>query len=63
MTEVTLKEIHEDIELLKRDVSDLKVALLGEGELSSWAKDRVRRYLKEGLKGVVSQKQMEKEFL
>lgn len=64
MTDVTLREIHEDLELLKRDVADLKTALLDdEGRLSDWAKERIERYLKEGPKGFVSQEEMEKEFL
>jgi len=63
MTEVTLREIHDDLEALKQDVADLKTALLGdEGRLSDWAKERIERYLKEGPKGTVSQEEIEKEF-
>ncbi len=64
MADVTLQEIHEDLETLKRDVADLKGALLGEeGKLSPWAKERIERYLKEGPKSFVSQEEIEKEFL
>ena len=64
MSEVTLQEIHSDLEVLKKDVADLKAALLGdEGELTELAKVRIDRYLKEGAKGFVSQEQVEKEFL
>lgn len=63
MTEVTLREIHADLEALKQDVADLKTALLGdEGRLSDWAKERIERYLKECPQGIVSQEEMEKEF-
>ncbi|MCX6709058.1 MAG: hypothetical protein NTW67_05440 [Candidatus Woesearchaeota archaeon] len=63
MTELTLQEIHEDLELIKHDMADLKAALLGdEGKLSDWAKERIESYLKKGAKGFVSQEQMEKDF-
>lgn len=64
MAEITLREIHEDLEALKRDVGELKEALLGdEGELTELAKERIASYVKAGPKKAISQKEIEKEFL
>ena len=64
MTEVTLREIHEDIESLKQDVADLKEALLGDdGELSEWAKQRIEEVRKTPRSKFISQEKIEKEFL
>ena len=64
MAEITLKEIHKDLEALKRDMAAVKSALLGEeGELSEWAKKRIAEARKTPLSEYVSQEQIEKEFL
>ena len=62
MTEATLQEIHEDLEVLKRDVAELKSAILGEGELNDIVKARLAHYLQQGTKGVVSQEEIERKF-
>lgn len=64
MSNVTLEEMHGDLEMLKRDIADIKSALfVDEGNLSEWVKERIESYLKSGPSGFVSQDQMEKEFL
>lgn len=63
MAEAVIQEIHDDLEILKRDVSEIKEALFGkEGELSEWARARVDTYLKTGQKSRVSQQAVEKKF-
>lgn len=64
MTAVSLNEIHDDLEVLKRDMAELKAAMLGdEGELTDWAKQRIENYLKKGTHKIISQKEIEKRFL
>lgn len=64
MSETLLRTIHADLEILKRDVSELKDAIFSEeGELSEWAKERLTRYAKIGAKKSVTQQAVEKEFL
>lgn len=64
MSETLLRTIHADLEILKRDVSELKDAIFSEeGELSEWAKARLTRYVKFGAKKTISQQEVEKEFL
>ena len=64
MAEVTLQELHEDLETIKSDMKLLKAALLeSEGEVTPWAKARIEKYLQDGPQGVVSQETMENEFL
>lgn len=64
MSDALLEEIHGDLEILKRDIADIKSAIFGdEGKLSEWAKERVESYLKSKPSGFVSQEDMEKEFL
>lgn len=43
MTEVDLKGMHEDLEILKRDISIIKHILSEEGELTSSAKMRLAK--------------------
>ena len=63
MAEAELQHIHQDLEILKRDVAELKTALLGtEGQLSDWAKIRIESYLRNPQRRFVSQADMEKEF-
>lgn len=64
MSEALLRTIHADLEILKRDVSELKGVILSEeGRLSQWAKGRLTKYVKFGSKKTVSQHDVEKEFL
>jgi len=64
MTETDIMHLHEDLEILKKDVAEIKAALLNEeGELSGWTKERVELYTKEPRKKFISQEDIEKEFL
>lgn len=64
MADVLLEEIHGDLEVLKKDVAEIKRALFGdEGILSPWAMERIDSYLKKGHRGFVSQSEVENEFL
>ena len=62
MTESMLTEIHADLEVLKKDVAQLKAVLLGEGEINETVKQRIENYKKYGTKGFFSQEAIEKEF-
>ena len=66
MSDDTIEEMHTDIEIIKRDVANIKSAIFGnEGKLSNWAKKRVEQFIKNRplSSGNTSQEQMEKEFL
>ena len=64
MTETDIMQMHEDLEILKKDVAEIKAALLNEeGELSDWAKERVELYTKEPRNEFISQEDIETEFL
>jgi hypothetical protein len=63
MAEMSLQEIHNDLESIKRDVAQLKEALIGtDGELSDWAKNRIEEYKKNGPQKLTSQKEIEEKF-
>ncbi len=64
MTETDIMHMHEDLEILKKDVAEIKAALLNEeGELSGWVKERLELYVKEPRDRFISQEYIEKEFL
>jgi len=63
MADVSLQEIHEDLEVIKRDVLQLKEALLGEeGELSDWARERLGKYAANGPKKLTPHDELERTF-
>ena len=63
MTETEISDIHGDLEILKRDVAEIKEVLLGaEGELAFLVKERVTMYTENKKRKFISQEEIEKEF-
>jgi hypothetical protein len=61
--EPTVKEVYKEIRQLRKEVAELKSILLDtEGELSEYAKERLKKYLSSPSKGK-SQQDIEHEFL
>ena len=64
MAEVSLEEIHQDLEVIKQDITMLKEALLADnGELSDWAKERIADAAQTQRSKFISQKDIEEMFL
>jgi hypothetical protein len=59
----SLKQIHDDLEELKRDMARIKAILEEDFELSEWAKKRIEEAKKTAHSEYISQNDIEKEFL
>lgn len=52
--EVTVNNLHQDLMKLRRDVELIKNMMMAEGELSTWAKEQLKKTRKEGEDSYVS---------
>ncbi len=63
MTDTEIKNIHEDLELLKRDMAVIKHILSEEGELTPQAKKRLEKARKTSINEYISNDELKKKLL